>query len=688
MERRSGEKPTSDIRPEEATHQGSSPVFTLAVSPHGQLHLVPAGPHEAAPTPSVARRLEKAFSQNAAQGLLYLGSAEVSTPLPPAWAFWRDFARSFVHRLCANPDLEALRERVQIAPPSEELEWLLAMLPPLLGAEYVNLEMLLERWGDLARTFQTEIAAFDGTVQDWLQRRHPTWNMVGRVCFHLAENKNNPDAPFAFLATYTGRLTQQAKVQHLPLNRALKEYSSAADRNNLLKLLLPVQKAAEQSAWLKARVDNGDIYYPLALTPTDAYHLLQDVPLFEASGVVMRLPDWWNPRRPSRPEVRVTVGSQAASGVGLGALLDFQVKLTLDGQELTLEEWQQLMASTGSLVPLKGRWIEVDRERLQEVLEHWRSVQRHAGSDGLTFLEGMRLLAGAPVEGHGSAIPAETSTGWSRVVAGPWMEQILADLRDPERLGAADPGEALHGDLGRVRKADVVMLLSNSGRSDEITRLMGPLKAIGACVIAITGDGKSPLAKHADVVLDMGPVVEACPLGLAPTCSSTAMLVLGDALAMTVSEARSLSKEDFARFHPGGKLGRQLMKVGEVMRQAEENPIVEDGATLREAVRVMTETPGRPGATHVVDGDGRLVGLLTDGDLRRYLLSHPRHPDLGVEVSKLMARNPKTVRAENLVEEALRVLAEYRVDQVPVVDGDMRPVGLLDVQDLLAVRRV
>jgi len=250
------------------------------------------------------------------------------------------------------------------------------------------------------------------------------------------------------------------------------------------------------------------------------------------------------------------------------------------------------------------------------------------------------------------------------------------------------PGEALHGDLGRVRKADVVMLLSNSGRSDEITRLMGPLKAIGACVIAITGDGKSPLAKHADVVLDMGPVVEACPLGLAPTCSSTAMLVLGDALAMTVSEARSLSKEDFARFHPGGKLGRQLMKVGEVMRQAEENPIVEDGATLREAVRVMTETPGRPGATHVVDGDGRLVGLLTDGDLRRYLLSHPRHPDLGVEVSKLMARNPKTVRAENLVEEALRVLAEYRVDQVPVVDGDMRPVGLLDVQDLLAVRRV
>ncbi|MEW5853060.1 MAG: KpsF/GutQ family sugar-phosphate isomerase [Myxococcota bacterium] len=250
------------------------------------------------------------------------------------------------------------------------------------------------------------------------------------------------------------------------------------------------------------------------------------------------------------------------------------------------------------------------------------------------------------------------------------------------------PAEALHGDLGRVGRRDVALVLSNSGRTEEIVRLLGPMKALGVTVVAITGDVKSPLARHADVVLDIGPVVEACPLGLAPTASSTAMLVLGDALAMTVSDARQFSKEDFARYHPAGKLGRQLMKVSEVMRQDQENPRVTVHASLREAVEVMTRTPGRPGATHVVDDAGRLVGLLTDGDLRRFLLESQGTPDMRVKVEELMARHPKTVRPEQLVEEALRVLTENQVDQVPVVDGEHRPVGLLDVQDLLAVRRV
>ncbi len=250
------------------------------------------------------------------------------------------------------------------------------------------------------------------------------------------------------------------------------------------------------------------------------------------------------------------------------------------------------------------------------------------------------------------------------------------------------PAEALHGDLGRVGRRDVVIMMSNSGRSEEISRLLGPLKALGVTLVAITGDAKSPLGRHANVVLDIGEVLEACPLGLAPTASSTAMLVLGDALAMTVSAARQLSKEEFARFHPGGKLGRQLMRVGEVMRRADENPVVELGSTLREAVRVMTQTPGRPGATHVVDAQGLLVGLLTDGDVRRYLLRGRGRPDLDIHVDTLMARNPRTVSPEALVEEALKVLAEFKVDQVPVVDAQGRPVGLLDIQDLLAVRRI
>ncbi|MBI5496993.1 MAG: KpsF/GutQ family sugar-phosphate isomerase [Deltaproteobacteria bacterium] len=251
------------------------------------------------------------------------------------------------------------------------------------------------------------------------------------------------------------------------------------------------------------------------------------------------------------------------------------------------------------------------------------------------------------------------------------------------------PSEAVHGDLGRVSRRDLVLVLSNSGRTEEVVRILGPLRALGVKLVAITGDADSPLARHSDLVLPLGPVLEACPLGLAPTASSTAMLVLGDALAMTVSAARQLSRDEFARFHPGGKLGRQLMRVGEVMRRGEENPCIPAGSPLREAVRVMTETPGRPGATHVVDADGRLLGLLTDGDLRRYLLRQTRgRPDLSLPVDRLMAHAPRTVQPGQLVEEALRVLADFKVDQVPVVDDAGRPVGLLDVQDLLAVRRL
>lgn len=250
------------------------------------------------------------------------------------------------------------------------------------------------------------------------------------------------------------------------------------------------------------------------------------------------------------------------------------------------------------------------------------------------------------------------------------------------------PAEALHGDLGRVDPKDVVLALSNSGRTEELTRLIGPLKAMGATLVAITSDLKSPLAKHADVVLDIGPVVEACPLGLAPTASSTAMLVLGDALAMTVMDARQFSKEDFARFHPGGKLGRQLMKVADLVGDPESNPRVGTEASLREAVRVMTVTPGRKGATHVVDEEGKLAGILTDGDLRRYLLNSKGPPDMDRPVTTLMARHPKTVRPDQLVEEALRVMADHQVDQVPVVDDSGTPVGILDIQDLVALRRL
>jgi arabinose-5-phosphate isomerase len=251
------------------------------------------------------------------------------------------------------------------------------------------------------------------------------------------------------------------------------------------------------------------------------------------------------------------------------------------------------------------------------------------------------------------------------------------------------PAEALHGDLGRVTRRDVVLALSNSGTTEEIQRLVGPLKDIGARLVVITADVSAPLARHADVVLDYGRVTEACPLGLAPTTSTTVMLALGDALAMAVLSERRFSPEEFARFHPGGDIGRSLMRVEEVMRKGEALPLVPAGSSLVQAVERMTSTPGRPGAVLVVAADGRFAGFYTDGDLRRSLLRAREQDDfemLARPVDEVMTAAPVSVRPDQLVGEARRLLRERQIDQLPVVDADGRPVGLLDVQDLLAIR--
>ncbi len=246
------------------------------------------------------------------------------------------------------------------------------------------------------------------------------------------------------------------------------------------------------------------------------------------------------------------------------------------------------------------------------------------------------------------------------------------------------PAEAAHGDLGRVARGDVVLALSNSGETEEILRLLPALRTIGARVIALTRHGGSPLAHGADLVVPIGNVEEACPMGLAPTASTAALLALGDAIAMTVLKNRSFDRDEYALYHPAGKLGRRLRKVRDVMRSGAANPLVRDRATLAQAVAVMTRTPGRPGACTVVDGRGRLVGVFTDGDLRR--LVERAHVDFARPVASVMSRHPRTVRPETSVADAARVLRQGRIDQVPVLDEEDRPVGLLDVQDLLAAR--
>ena len=240
--------------------------------------------------------------------------------------------------------------------------------------------------------------------------------------------------------------------------------------------------------------------------------------------------------------------------------------------------------------------------------------------------------------------------------------------------------EAIHGDLGRVTRDDVVIVISNSGQGEEIRQLLPLLKKIGSKVVALTGNRHSILAKYSDAVLDVSVKKEACSLGLAPTASTTATLAMADALAVCLVELKGFKEKDFAFYHPGGLLGKRLLlKVEDIMRKGRAAAVVREDKKVSEVLLAITEA--RAGSATVVDKKGKLAGIFTDGDLRRHL---GRDPLLASRrVSEVMTVLPTAVRTGTLAVEAMRILEDKKIDEVPVVDGARRPVGLLDVQDLL-----
>ena len=254
------------------------------------------------------------------------------------------------------------------------------------------------------------------------------------------------------------------------------------------------------------------------------------------------------------------------------------------------------------------------------------------------------------------------------------------------------PVEAMHGDLGRVRRGDVVLLLSFTGHTDEVVTLAELLRQDGLAVVAIVGKPACDLARLATVTLSIGDVSEACPLNLAPTASATAMLALGDALALAVSRQRDFGVEDFRKLHPSGGLGRQLMALTEAMRfrVGKNLPVVDQRLTVAEAYTEAQRfaEPGilrRAGVLLVAGSDGRLAGIVTDSDLRTALIEKGPGVWSG-QIESLMTRNPTTLGDDALVRDAVRVVREHRFDEIPIVDAEGRPVGLIDVQDLVALK--
>jgi arabinose-5-phosphate isomerase len=264
-------------------------------------------------------------------------------------------------------------------------------------------------------------------------------------------------------------------------------------------------------------------------------------------------------------------------------------------------------------------------------------------------------------------------------------QKIMATLASTgTRSHCLHPAEAVHGDLGRIHHRDVILLLSQSGETEEVVRLLPSLAELGVPILAITGRADSTLGRAATVTLELGPVEEACSLGLAPSTSTTAMLALGDALALVTSQMRNFDREDFARFHPGGSLGRKLSKVEHHLRGLGQCRVAADSKTVRE-VFVEASLPGRrTGAIMLVDAAGKLSGIFTDSDLAR-LFERRLDLDLDLPICQLMTANPLTVQVGSRMADAVTLMAERKISELPVVDSQGKPVGLIDVTDVVSM---
>ncbi len=515
----------------------------IVVSPGG--HLIAERSGESVEKRDVAKfeSLEVAFGVSVACGLELLAGEFLNESVSPSVGFWREFARSYFTRLCHTPDVDAVSGAGVAKPTGDEWVREAETAPPMKGLEYLTVAVLGGVWDALDGHVREQVGRTDGGAQAYLRAMHPAWNLVGRVTFHLAENKRNTEYPFAFLATYTHRLSERGNAQHIPLGRALEEYAGARNRAALTSLLSPVQLAAEKSKLARELLDSRAIFHPQAWRPAQAYRFLKEIPLFEEGGVSVRIPDWWKAGRPPRPTVSVRIGDNRVSSLGADGLLDFNVEMTLDGQVLSEAEWKAILNSTNGLVFLKGKWIEADPEQLREVLDHWKKMKATSAGGGLTFLESLRLLSGLESGPGRVAEDDAPQKQWSSVVAGDWLKKVLEQMQDPQSSKDSDPGPDLLADLRPYQR-----------KGSHWLWFMSQL-GLGACLADDMGLGKTVQVISLLVTLKQAKATQDCP-------RTSLLLVPASLIANWKAELRRFAPSLLAFFaHPSETPPERLAAV-------------------------------------------------------------------------------------------------------------------------------
>lgn len=418
---------------------------------------------------------------------LFMLAAKRPRLTDPVARFWQGFAETLLTALCHMPNAadavvqgiasdNAVQLIASLPPPAEtRLSSWLHSAPPMLGGEYLCQDSLLALWRHLTDWCAMRVAMYP-SLSAFLEAEAPPWRQVGRVSFHLAENKADSERPFAFMVTYTEGLSAEGKVRHLPLGHALTLYAGEKNHAVLIRLLSPVQAAAEKLAWVQHMVEGKEIFQPRAFTVKKAYQLLLDAPCLEECGISLRLPDWWK-KRP-RPAVKVRIGESAVPMFGLDALVDYDVRVALGDALLSAADMQMLLQGEEGLLQFKGQWIEVDKERLRQVLAHWKLSQQAVKEGSMTFAEAMRLLAGMPATHKGGDDSTdEADAQWQMVEAGSALRDTLAALRNPPEA------ESLPAGL-------TATLRPYQGKGFAWLRLMTGM-GLGACLADDMGLGKT-----------------------------------------------------------------------------------------------------------------------------------------------------------------------------------------------------
>ncbi|MDR2339845.1 MAG: DEAD/DEAH box helicase [Deltaproteobacteria bacterium] len=460
--------------------------------------------------------------------LFSLGAQRVRS-IVPAVRFWRSFSELFVSALC---HLKERLDPTDLSPPSpSRLERLAFGAPPMQGGEYLSAESLTTVWNHLIGWSQP---LAHGRVAEFLSEKAPAWKRVGRVIFQLADHPSTPELPFAFIVTYIVTLNAEGDEKHIPLKLALEQYSGESNRAALLSLLTPVKAAAEKLKWVADLVGSKDIYSSLLFSIQEAHRFLVDQPVLTECGLIVKIPDWWH--KAPKVMVAVTVGKEKGTHLGAKTLFDWDVGLSIEGQDLTAEEAQELeeilSGAGGGLIRFKGRWLEADQEKIKEALAHWRKAKEESEGSGLTFIKAMRLLAGLPgAAGEKGRLPSPSP--WVVPMAGTALGGMLEKIRDPK---AAKQPRDLGAELRPYQRKGLDWLRHITG--------MG----LGACLADDMGLGKTMqvlalLLLEKDKGTAKGPSLLVTPASLMANWKSEAAS-FAPSLKLKIFHSSETSKDD------------------------------------------------------------------------------------------------------------------------------------------------